>query len=303
MGLSSAAQAQVKLEQKYPPGRSLKHKTKIRTQQVLTLNGMAIETEAKETILTAESIGKAGEDSTTPLSIKIEGLKAEISLPGGLNVNFDSAEPNAKIEPPQLAFLGEVFRLVSDVNFKIVLDKDNKFKAVEGTEAIREKAEKLSEPGKLSVMGRLGPDRLKMNFEQAQAKIPDILVRLGDTWERTEVLELEAGQTLTFRKKYEYLGTEKQGGKTLDKIGVKTTEVKYAQDPAVPTPLKVADSNLKVDSTSGTILFDREAGYTTLDSSNTRIKGTIDFTAGGQKLPGELDLTFEIESEVQPPAR
>jgi hypothetical protein len=132
--------------------------------------------------------------------------------------------------------------------------------------------------------------------------MPDILVRPGESWERTETLELDAGQTLTFRKKYEYLGTEKKGEKTFDKIGVTVTEVKYAQDPAVPTPLKATDSDLKVDSSSGTILFDREAGYIAFDQSKNRIKGKITFMADGKDVPGALDLTIEHETEVQPQA-
>ena len=302
LGLSSTAQAQVKLELKYPPGRDLKHKSITKTHQILTLNGMAIETESNQTVLSDESVEKVRDDSTVPITTKIDALKIDISLPGGLNVNFDSADPNAKIEPPQLAFLGDVFKLISQVRYTLVLDKANALKAVEGTESIREKAEKLGEPVKMSVMARLSPERIKSEFEQSQARIPDILIRQGEPWERTETLELDAGQSLTFRKKYEYLGTEKTGEKTLDKIGVTTTDVKYAQDPATQSPLKATDSDLKVDSSSGTILFDRAGGYTANDKAKIRIKGTINFTAGGQKIPGELDLTIESETEVLPSA-
>src|SRR5262249_27250696 len=80
-GLSLPAQAQVKLEQKYPPGRVLKHKTIGKTHQILTLNGMPIETESTRTVLTDEAVGKPREDSTTPLTIKIDSLKIDLALP------------------------------------------------------------------------------------------------------------------------------------------------------------------------------------------------------------------------------
>lgn len=303
LALTSTAQAQVKLELKYPPGRGLTQTIKTKTHQILTLNGMPIETEADQTVVSSESIDKVRDDSTVPVTTQIDSLKVDIALPGGLSVNFDSAQPDAKIDPPQLAFLGDVFRLISTVRFTVVLDKAGAFKALEGVEAIREQVEKLAEPAKGAVMSRLSLERLKADVEQARAKIPDILVRPGESWDRTETLDLDGGQTLTFRKKYEYLGTEKKGEKTLDKIGVTTTEVKYAQDPAVPTPLKATESDLKIDSSSGTILFDREGGYVASDQSKTHIKGKIMFMAGGKEIPGVLDLTLDNETEVRPAAK
>ena len=41
----------------------------------------------------------------------MESLRAELSFPGGMKVNFDTADPNAKIDAPGLAFLGEIFKL------------------------------------------------------------------------------------------------------------------------------------------------------------------------------------------------
>jgi hypothetical protein len=303
LGVVPSARAQVKLEVKYPPGRVLKQMTTTKTHQILTLDGMPIETEGDQTVVNVESIEPARDDATIPVTTKVDSLKVDLSLPGGLSVNFDSAQPDAKIEPPQLAFLGDVFKLISQVRFTVVLDKARAFKSVEGTEAIREQAEKLSEPAKGSIMSRLSFDRIKADFVQTQAKIPDVLVRPGETWERTETHELGGGQTLTFRVKYEYQGTEKKGDKTLDKIGATSTEVKYAQDPGVATPLKAAESDLKIDSSTGTILFDREGGYIASDRSKTRIKGKIDFLAGDRKLPGVLDLTIESEAATAPAAK
>ena len=94
--------------------------------------------------------------------------------------------------------------------------------------------------------------------------------------------------------------TEKKGEKTLDKIDSKITQVTYAQDPAFPTPLKATKSDLVVDSSSGTFLFDREEGYVVQDKGSVRIKGGMTFTAGGQEIPAKLDLTLEHEVDTQP---
>jgi hypothetical protein len=183
-----------------------------------------------------------------------------------------------------------------------VLDGQNKAKAVEGTESLIEKADKLGDMAKQSVRSRVDAQHLKEQFDDRHGNLPDVLVRAGEPWERTEKLDL-GGQTLTFHKKYEYAGTEKLGAKTLDKINVKTLDVKYAMDPNSASPFKVTKSDLKIESGDGTILFDREAGAVVSAKSKTRIKGPMTFEAGGQEIPGELDLTIETDTELQPPAK
>src|SRR4029077_16831904 len=133
--------------------------------------------------------------------------------------------------------------------------------------------------------------------------LPDVLARPGEPWDRVEVLNLEAGQTLTFHKKYEYAGTEKVGGATLDKNTSTTTDVKYQMDPNSQSPLKVTKSDLKVESADGTIYFDHAKGHVVSASGKTQIKGPMTFTAGGQEIPGSLDLTIETKTELQPAAK
>jgi len=295
--------AQVKLQYKFPEGQNLTYKTTSKTAQVLTINGQPIETESKETVVSSSKVGKKRPDNTVPVDEKIESVVVELSLPGGVNIAFDSKDPDAKIENPQLAFLADIYKLISQIGYTVVLDDNNKVKAVEGSEKILEKADKLNEMAKQSIRGRVEAQKLKQQFEQSHSNLPDILARQGEPWDRSETLDIGSGQTLTFQKKYEYLGTEKRGGQTLDKIGVKTTEVKYAMDPNSPSPLKVSKSDLKVESGDGTILFNREGGHIDSAQGKTRIKGSMTFLAGGQELPGELDLTLESNSELQPPAK
>ena len=153
------------------------------------------------------------------------------------------------------------------------------------------------------VRSQLESDKLKKEFEQSHRNLPDVLARPGESWERTETVDVGGGQTLTFRKKYEYAGTEKKGDKTLDKITSKAIEVKYSMDPNAESPLKVTKSDLKVESSDGTILFDREAGCIVEAKGKTHIKGSMTFSIQGQELPGELDLTLDTTTQLQPERR
>jgi Family of unknown function (DUF6263) len=298
---SQTVQAQVKLEYKYPEGTKLTYKSTSKTEQTLSLMGMGIETKQNATVVRSRSVGKKRADSTLPIEEKVESLRVELSFPGG-NLVYDSTDPNVKIDNPALSFLGDVFKLTSQVAVTFVVDDHNKVKAVEGTEKLIEKADKLDAMAKETIRGSLDPDKLKAKFAQEHASMPDVLARTGEPWERTELLE-EGGQVFTFRKKYEYVGTEKRGAKTLDKISSKATAVDLKQDPESKSPFKIAKSDLKIESSEGTTLFDREVGCVVDAKGKTRIKGSLTLSANGQELPGDIDLTLESHTELQPAAK
>jgi hypothetical protein len=301
---SSTVWAQVKLEYKFPEGRKLVYKTTSATHQILTIMGNPIETESKETIITSRTVGKKRSDASLPIEEKFESLTVDLSLPGGISVAYDSKEANGKIDHPELAFLSDAYKVISQIAYTVVLDDQKKVKAVEGTEKLLEKADKLNEMVKSSIRSRLEASKLRQQFEQTHGNLPDVLVRRGEPWERSETVDIGSGQTLTFRRKYEYLGPEKRGDATVDKIAVTTTDVSYAMDANAPSPLKVTKSDLKVEEGDGEILFDRNGGFVVSSKGKTRIKGTMTFSAGGQELPpSDLDLTIDMSMELVEPAQ
>ncbi|WP_406696934.1 DUF6263 family protein [Singulisphaera sp. Ch08] len=295
-----AAQAQVKLEYKFPEGRKSTFKTTAKTHQILSIMGMDVETEAEESVVTSSIIGKRNADGTLPMTHKIESIRTQLSLPGGINVTFDSADPNGKIENAQVAFLGDVFKALVGVSYSVVLDAKDKVKFVEGTETFDAKLDGLDPKAAAVLRGRINAEKIKQAFEQENGNLPDVLARQGEPWEATEIMDLGYDQSLTLRKRFEYLGTVEKNGKTLDKIGVRALTVVYAMDPKSASPLKATKSDLKVESSEGTILFDREAGEKIESTMVTRIKGNLTLTANDKELPTTLDLTLDISGQREP---
>ena len=82
-------------------------------------------------------------------------------------------------------------------------------------------------------------------------------------------------------------------GRKVDKIGITALDVTYKMDPDAKSPLKAVKSDLKIESSKGEMLFDRELGAVIERHDVNRIKGTIDFKANDQDVPGKLDLTYE----------
>jgi hypothetical protein len=296
--------AQVKLEYKFPEGKKLTYKSTVKSKHVLTVADQAYETEQDEVIVTSRTAGTKRDDSSLPIEEKVESVRADFSFPGGIKLTLDSTDPNLKVDEPALAFLAEVFKLAGESRYTVVLDEQKKVKAIEGAEKLLEKADKLSQQARETIRSRLEADKLKREFEQGHGNLPDVLARPGESWERTEVLDIGNGQTLTFRKKYEYVGTEKKGDKTLDKITSKVTDVDLKQEPDAPGQFKVLKGNMKVDSSDQSILFDREEGQLVSSTGKFRIKGdNMTFSIMGMELTGGQELSIETITERQPAGR
>lgn len=303
VGMTVPASAQVTLEYKFPVGTRDRVTVTTKTNQTLTIAGMDIETKAHSTIVMAHSVGQRKPDGMLPVSQKIESIKTEIELPGGNQLKIDSSDPDAKIENPDLAFLGDVYKALIGATHTFLLDDHGKVKFVEGTEKVLAKLDSLDPKVAALVKGQLQPETVQRSFEQSHANLPDMPIRQGETWERTEMSEIGGGQLLTFKRRYEYLGTVEQDGRTLDKIGVRATAVTYTMDPTAESPAKVEKSDLKIESSDGMILFDRAAGETLKSTDKTHIKGDMTLKVGEMVLPTKLDLTLESTSTLEPRAK
>jgi hypothetical protein len=297
--LSPVASGQVKLEYKVPEGTTRQSKTTAKTHQVMTINGMDIETDGEEEGVARSAIGARKADGTIPIEITLDSVKTKIAIAGN-EFSIDSADKDAKIDNPQLAFLVDVFKALRGSSYTVVLDSKNNVKFVEGTEKNLQKVADLPPMAAAALKGRFDVERIKSEYDQSHANLPDGLVREGEPWERTESSSIGGGQTLTFKRRYEYKGTVQKDGKTLDKIAVKALDVTYKQDANADLPAKVTKSDLKVDSSEGTILFDREAGMIVERADKTRIKGdmTMDITAANMEFPVKLDLTLDSKTTV-----
>ena len=57
---------------------------------------------------------------------------------------------------------------------------------------------------------------------------------------------------------------------------------------------KEGKSDLAIDSSDGTILFDRESGQVVDSKAVNRIKGDMTLSINGTDLPAKLDLTLDV---------
>ena len=280
---SSMVSAQVSLEPKYPEGTTAVVHKDLKTKQTLTLAGMNIDTKSSMFIVAGASIGQRAADGTLKIEEKINTLQSEISAAGTL-IQFDSANADKKADNPLLEPLMEAFRTMYKLPMTLELDAKNKITAIKLPDG---EYEKLPD----SIKDRFNPDALKKAAEQALAFLPDGPVKPGENWERSTEANLGAGQTLSFRTKYEYEGTVEKDGTTFDKITGKTLEVSFAIN-GNPM-LQVLKSDLTIAASDISYLFDRTKGSVVSHTGKVQIVGPLTLVINGMELAGKLDLTME----------
>jgi hypothetical protein len=279
------AVAQVTLKPKIVEGATYKARQTQNVTQSLGLNGMNIETKADVAMTSHTAIGKRDAEKKLSYTTTFDSILADLNVPGG-KIKFDSANPDAKSENPNADMVLDAFRKLKDTALTITLGKDNQIASIEG---IKEGS-------------GLAEEDLKNNHKQNIDRLPSDPVKQGDTWERTEKMDLGQGQFFVIKRKYEYAGTAPKfptvkDSPKLDKITATDLTVEYKVKEAGAIPIKVNESDLKVASSKYTFLFDRELGRMVDEQGELQVKGTLKLSIMGTALDGTLDLKIETRNQ------
>ena len=292
---TASAQVEIRHNPTYTAGSEIRTVTEMKLDQTLVLAGMNVDTAVESFTAIKEQIGEKTGDGKIPVTSSFEYYIINLNTPAG-KYSFDSNSPDAGTPVAGLEGLDTMFKALSKARWIATI---NDKQELESIEFLDDPFAGLDEQTKKEV----SPDRFKDDYAIQLARYPDKPVSVGDKWTRTEESQIGAAQTLTFEREFEYLGTEESGGRTFDRIGVKALSVKYAIGSGSPLPLKLDDSDLKIASSEGVMLYDRESKSVTSSNDKVKIEGTLNFSISingqTQKLPSELDLTIESKSNVE----
>ena len=287
------AEAQVTLRHEFPDGRKSISETIIKTSQTLTLAGKELVSGSEQSLTVSAANGERAADGTLTVNSKIEALKTKVTLPGGVEIEFDSAKPDAPPPGTQFDFLLDIFKATTVASWESVMNNENRVVAVKGRDAAYAG---LPQNIRDAMKTQMEPEYLKTAANDELTKLPFEPVSPGDSWERTNTVRLDSGQRFTFTNKYTYEGSVQQNGKNLERIASKTTDVAYFVEGE--SPIKVLESDLKVAASDGEILFDSAFGEVVSQRSELQIKGSLKLELMEMELPGQLDLTMENNVET-----
>ena len=284
----SPAWGQVTLTRKLVEGSEHKSKITVNIDQKLTLGGQDAGTKATTVVEQQMTVGKRDVDGKLPLKTSTELKTSDLTLPGGVKIKFDSANPDAKGEGagnPLYDLVLDRLKANAKTDLTVVLDKDNKVAEVQGLKP---------ETGATE-------DDVKGEFDELGKNLPKQPVKKGDTWEAEVKANLGQGQVMTFKRKFTYEGetfkSTVNSTRKLEKITAVDSEVVYSVKEGGAFPGKVTKSELKVADSKHTMLFDPAQGRFVDETSKVQVVGPIGLSIMGVEIGGDLDLTLETKSE------
>ena len=272
---SQSARAQVKLEYKFPEGKTFTYKTNWNPSQTLNLKGQEIQSRERKTVVWTQADRQAA-GRFDPAG-RCEGRIAAIGPPPSGRHRPDFRLEQARRQVRRLGFrppgaISTSWRARSPTrSCSTARTRSRRSRGPRSSR--RRRASSTPSRGSRSAAGSR-PTGSRPSSSRSTGICPMDRSSPASRGSGPRSWNTAARRSV-FRKKYEYTGTEKRGDKTLDKITSKVLEVKCPpQDAKTPSPLKVTKSDLKVESSEGTILFDREAGCLVESRDQIKSRGT-----------------------------
>jgi hypothetical protein len=190
----------------------------------------------------------------------------------------------------------DVFKAIDGAEWTTTHGKDNRVIKIAGWEKVLESLDKELRP---LLKAQTDADYLKDVENKNLDTVPSKPIKQGDIWQQELTVRINGGQRMTFKTTYKYLGTINKAGRILHKITSKSTDVVYFVDQQAGAAFDVKKSDLKVEASSGHLLFDQQRGEIVEQSETTRVKGELTLEIGDKELPGKLDLTIKKTTKVQ----
>ena len=290
-----AISAQVTLKFQTPAESTMQLMSSAHTIQVLTIAGMDIENQTRQKAILKEQTSTRAEDGTILVTGSTEAMKASLTFPGNIVINFDSTR---EIPPKgtQYDVMLDLYKVLATAKTSRKLDKENRCLSYSTK---MEGFDKLDPALKDSVKDQLDNDYLKDVENEKFKAIPSTPIEEGDSWEVTSPMRLGGGQVLEMKRSFTYKGTTSVAGTEVHAIEIKVIAVKLTQDANAETPVKITASDLKVESSSGKFLFDNKRGMVTQAELKFRLVGSLKLDLNGMELPGKLDLSIETHEMVR----
>jgi len=289
------ASAQIIIKPRVEAPGSFETNLHFNVKQTLSIMGQDIDTASERKVTAKTDVSKPDSDGNVTYSTKYLTFENKLSLPGGVELEFDAKGENTP-QGTQLDFILPLMEALSKSTTTIVHDKNGDILKVavkaEGLDALDDQAKAL-------LGGELDGDALK---EKAQNEIDDFNdkpVNIGDTWNSETTLDLGQGAMLELTSEQKYVGPVQQDGVTLHQVDIKFTEVDFEQPAATAGAPAVSDSALKIITGTTTLLFDAKKGRVVKSNLKLKVSGEITLTIANMDLPTGLALEITVEQSVK----
>ncbi|MBT3890716.1 MAG: hypothetical protein HN617_09295 [Planctomycetaceae bacterium] len=288
--IAPLASAQIIIKPRVEAPGSFETNLHFKVKQTLSVMGQDIDTASMRKVTAKTDVSKPDSAGNVTYSSKYTAFENKISLPGGVELEFDSNGENTP-QGTQLDFILPLLEALSKSTTTIVHNKNGDIVKME---VDAEGLDALDAQAKAMLGGELDGDILKEKAQNQIDEFNDKPVNIGDSWKSETTLELGQGTVFEMTSSQKYLGTIQQDGKTLHHVEIKYTEVDFEQPAATPGAAAVTESDLEIIEGTSTLLFDAEKGRIVTSKIHLEVKGEITLTIADMDLPAKLALEITI---------
>ncbi len=288
--LTSLASAQIIIRPRVEAPGSFETNLFFNVKQTLSIMGQDIDTASMKKVTAKTNVSKPDSAGNVTYSTKYSAFENKISLPGGVELEFDSNGENTP-QGTQLDFMLPLLTALSKSTTTMVYDKKGD---VLNIEVKAEGLDALDGQAKAMIGGDLDSDTLKEKAQNELDDFHDEPVKVGDSWKSETTLDLGQGAVFEMTSSQKYVGTVQQDGKTLHQVEIKYTAVDFEQPAATPGAPAVTESDLEIITGTSTLLFDAEIGRMVTSKINLEVSGEITLTIANMDLPAKLVLEITI---------
>jgi len=288
--LSPLASAQIIIKPRVEAPGSFETNLLFKVKQTLSIMGQDIDTASVRKVTAKTAVSKPDFDGNVTYSSKYSAFANKLTLPGGVEIEFDSNGENTP-QGTQLDFLLPLLTAMSKSTTTIIYDKNGD---VMKMEVKAEGLDTLDGQAKAMLGDELDSDALKEKAQNVLDDFNDKPVKVGDSWESETTLDLGQGAVFELTSTQKYVGTVQQDGKTLHQVQSKYTEVDFEQPAATPGAPAVTESDLEIVTGTATLLFDAEKGRMVTSKIHLEVAGEITLTVANMDLPAKLALEITI---------
>jgi len=213
-------------------------------------------------------------------------VRMKMQGPQGVMMEYDSQSGKkpegiaAMIAPMLEAMVGKPLTTKMDARGRVL--------EVKLPEGLKESVGKM--PGGGMVGEMFTPEGVKQMAEVAL--LPEQVVRPGDTWACKAGMKNPMLGDLKMETTFRYLGTERRGGKELEKIGMEIV-MQFGADKMQLGGGQEAMVKITAQKNQGTMYFDAEAGRFVESESKSTM--AMQISVLGQKIDQEIETTTKAQ--------
>jgi hypothetical protein len=256
---------------------------------------MAFDNVVSGTDVTVFTLDKVGEDGSLHLQAENRRLQQTMTIGPLGEYKFDSKSSDNDRASVMGAALTPIYEALSGAIIQVTVTPLGEVTDVKGLkELIGDNLLKDNPFGAQAAVAATD-EGAKISYSDRFLDLPEQPVGPGDTWEKPYEMKLPGLGLAKGKSVYKLEGPDKVGDRATIKISVRDEmSIDLDLDQA---GAKVTGS-LSVNSSSGTIQFDPEAGAIVSKKTTQTLSGNLNVAAGGQNIPVQQEQTHTTTTEL-----